>query len=313
MTRDNLEAALAAVACQVVPDGRLVQYAPLSGGVSAQVYELAIAAPAGDVTRVVLRRPGGARPKANEEGATVREFRLLEALARAGLPVPEPLMLDATGELFPSPFYVMRYIEGSMDVDEARLEAAIDQMADHLACLHRLDPETLDLPALARREDPVEGALQFVPKTAEWVPVRRVLSAYTVGLHAESLLHGDYWPGNMLWRDGELAALIDWDDAAIGPAVSDLACSRCEINAMYGQKAMQRFTAVYLAALGRDVADLALWDVYVGSAALTVMHEWGLPAESEATRRERTTAFVTRAVHELMVADTPSRSRKQST
>jgi aminoglycoside phosphotransferase (APT) family kinase protein len=34
--------------------------------------------------------------------------------------------------------------------------------------------------------------------------------------NASVLLHGDFWPGNTLWKDGQLVAIIDWEDAASG-------------------------------------------------------------------------------------------------
>jgi aminoglycoside phosphotransferase (APT) family kinase protein len=37
------------------------------------------------------------------------------------------------------------------------------------------------------------------------------------------LLHGDFWPGNALWRDGALVAILDWEDAAIGDPLADVA------------------------------------------------------------------------------------------
>jgi hypothetical protein len=52
-----------------------------------------------------------------------------------------------------------------------------------------------------------------------------------------------------------------------------------------------------------DLADLALWDLYVGSAALHSMHAWGLAPEVEAQRRQRTLGFVARASHQLLAAD----------
>jgi aminoglycoside phosphotransferase (APT) family kinase protein len=36
-----------------------------------------------------------------------------------------------------------------------------------------------------------------------------------------SLLHGDYWPDNTLWRDGRLVCVIDWEDAALGDPLAD--------------------------------------------------------------------------------------------
>jgi len=37
-----------------------------------------------------------------------------------------------------------------------------------------------------------------------------------------TLLHGDYWPGNILIETNSKVTIYDWEDAAIGPAVLDL-------------------------------------------------------------------------------------------
>jgi aminoglycoside phosphotransferase (APT) family kinase protein len=35
-------------------------------------------------------------------------------------------------------------------------------------------------------------------------------------LNPSVLLHGDYWPGNILWRDGTIEAVVDWEEAQFG-------------------------------------------------------------------------------------------------
>jgi thiamine kinase-like enzyme len=55
---------------------------------------------------------------------------------------------------------------------------------------------------------------------------------------------------------------MDWEDAAIGTAVSDVACARAELMVMYGEAAMAQFMSRYLAGSGIAVDDLLLWDVY---------------------------------------------------
>ena len=59
------------------------------------------------------------------------------------------------------------------------------------------------------------------------------------------LLHGDFWPGNILWRYGQLVAVIDWEDAALGDPLADVANSRLEILWAFGIDAMQSFTHYY--------------------------------------------------------------------
>jgi len=34
--------------------------------------------------------------------------------------------------------------------------------------------------------------------------------------NAPVLVHGDFWPGNILWQQNQLAGVIDWEDAMLG-------------------------------------------------------------------------------------------------
>ena len=77
------------------------------------------------------------------------------------------------------------------------------------------------------------------------------------------LLHGDYWPGNVLWKDGALAAVIDWEDAARGDPLGDLANARLELLFFFGPDAPADFTRRYLAASPIDTTDLPSWDLAV--------------------------------------------------
>jgi aminoglycoside phosphotransferase (APT) family kinase protein len=59
------------------------------------------------------------------------------------------------------------------------------------------------------------------------------------------LLHGDYWPGNVLWHDGKIVAVIDWEDARLGDPLIDLAMSRLDLVWICGIYAMHMFTEQY--------------------------------------------------------------------
>jgi aminoglycoside phosphotransferase (APT) family kinase protein len=50
-------------------------------------------------------------------------------------------------------------------------------------------------------------------------------------------LHGDYWPGNLLWNDGKLAAVLDWEDAERGDPLADIALARLDICWAFGDAA----------------------------------------------------------------------------
>lgn len=82
-------------------------------------------------------------------------------------------------------------------------------------------------------------------------------------------LHGDFWPGNVLWQDGRLAAVIDWEDACCSDPPSDLAISRLDLLWIWGLEAMDTFSADYLARTAIDTTHLPYWDLW---AALRLAH-----------------------------------------
>jgi aminoglycoside phosphotransferase (APT) family kinase protein len=101
-----------------------------------------------------------------------------------------------------------------------------------------------------------------------WPPVRR---------NEAVLLHGDFWPGNTLWRDGELVGVIDWEDAAVGDPIADLANGRLEISMFLGEGAMREFTQHYQCLMGSlDYASLPCWDLCAALRPAGKLSSWGL-------------------------------------
>ena len=55
-------------------------------------------------------------------------------------------------------------------------------------------------------------------------------------------MHGDFWPENVVWNGAAIAGIIDWEDAAVGDPLSDVATARVELRYKFGAPSMQRFT-----------------------------------------------------------------------
>jgi aminoglycoside phosphotransferase (APT) family kinase protein len=298
-------AALAAVARRIVDGGRLLRWWPLSGGTSAIMRALEIRGDDGEVRRLVVRRHASSDWKSLSSNVTATEFGLLEALHAIGFEVPEPCSLDDSGELLPSPYYVMKLVEGTTELNEAAVPDAMRQMADFLARLHALPIEHSALPALPEREDPRTELAAYLPTGEPWDRLADALADKPTRARPRALLHGDFWPGNVLWSAGRIAAVIDWEDTALGDPLSDLACARVELLCQHGEAAMHAFTERYLAAVPPPIVDpeaLLLWEVYVSAAALASMANWGLEPDVEAHRRASTRRFMERACQELLAA-----------
>jgi aminoglycoside phosphotransferase (APT) family kinase protein len=259
---------------RVAPGATLARTWALRGGVSAHVHALELLHPDGRREQLVVRRHG-ALAKGHRLEVAADEFRLLQRLHAAGLAVAEPRWLDADGEIFGTPCLVLAFVEGSTELPAD----AVAQMAAWLAHLHAQDPHALGVGFLPRRVDPADEGGEALP--ARPVPLAR-----------PSLLHGDFWPGNLLWRDGRIAAVLDWEDAAVGDPMSDVAGCRQELLWRLGEEAMEAFTRAYEGLAAVDRRGLAVWERFVATAALQHMGQWGLEPAQEAEMRRRSQAFL---------------------
>lgn len=269
--------------------GELLRHWTLHGGVSARVVALELVYPNERVRCVVVRQHGATNWKRAEPEVTTNEYALLHALADAGLRVPRPLMLDVSGEVLPGGFVVLPFVDSSPQAPA--IDIVVERMASLLVQLHAQDVEALDVALLLpRRDDQVQGALEYLP--TDFHHVRRVLedsATERASGDADVVLHGDFWPGNILWREQAIIAVIDWEDAAVGDRLADVAGCRVELLWHHGQAASEGFVEHYARLSGRalDAVRLATWELYVASAGLAYMDRWGLDATVEATMRAR--------------------------
>ena len=297
-------AAFARLAQRLYPDGALLRVWPLAGGVSAQMTALAIDAGDGSVHKLIVRQHGPADRARNPEIAR-DEFRLLAALHAAGLPVPAPVDLDTTGEFFTTPAIVIEYIEGATDFAPADLGDYLRQFAAQLAQIHRVDLAAFDLaflPQLAENWANIIGARpERLDESLEEGRIRDALvAAWPWPQHNPTgLLHGDFWPGNILWRDGRLVGVVDWEDAALGDPLADLAITRLDVLWALGMEATRRVTDLYALRMGIDLINLPYWDLCAALRPAGRLGDWAADAAAEARMRERHRLFVAQAFARL--------------
>lgn len=299
----NIDEGFAGLSAALNPQAQLLEVVPLTGGVSADVQALTLRDADGQIIKVVVRQHPDRTFKDRSADLVRLEYELLAALSAAGVPVPEPLMLEVSGELVPSPALVMTYVEGTAEIGHDDLPAQMEKMAQVLCAIHDLPASKL--PALPERLNPLPELFEFLPEGTIWQALREYLAEANWSAYQgrPALLHGDFWPQNLLWRDGELVAVLDWEDAAIGDPMADVAGARVELGWTYGEQAVAEFTRAYDRRRPLDRRRLNLWEVYVATAAAHFMHEWGLCAAQEAHMRSNAEVFARRAAQQLMAAD----------
>lgn len=270
---DNLQK----LAERIAPGSRIMSYRSLTGGVSAQVIAIELALSDGQTLPLVVRLHGDADRQGNPAVATC-EFKLLEALQATPVPAPKPYFLDPTGTIWPQPCIAIKYIPGETVFEATRFPNLIHQLAQTLAHIHRLDPAKVDLSFLPRTEPRLPEQPEGPQVSPEAILGWQALAA-AWPLPAENpptLLHGDFWPGNILWRDGQLVGVVDWEDARLGDPLQDLANSRLELLWAYGWKIMEDFTQHYLALAGIASRQLPHWDLWAALRTLGRLSGWGL-------------------------------------
>jgi aminoglycoside phosphotransferase (APT) family kinase protein len=230
--------------------------------------------------------------------------------------VPTPRLLDEAGTILGTPCSVLDYVDGAplvgADADGAR--SAGRTFAAHLASVHRLDAGAvaaagIDLP---RRADAVDRSLADPPADLDHRlregAIREVLRRRPPRRYEgpPRLLHGDFWPGNVIWRGDDIVAVIDWEDAALGDPLADVATTRLDLAWGFGPEATAAFTDHYLSLMPVDPTDLPIWDLLAALRPAGSLAAWaadwadfGRPDVTEQAMRAAHTRFVDEALAAL--------------
>ncbi len=282
------------------PRARLKSHRSLPGGYSADVTVLEVEAGDGTLRKLIHRLHGAVDLQQNPNVAA-DEFRVLQLTHAAGLATPAPVYLDATDPLFPSPSLVLEYAEGKTDLKPGDSAEYVTQMARELARIHRMDTAGRDLSFLLRVEDDCASAIGKPPETPGVTAGERELIEMLAPCwpllrnNTPVVLHGDYWPGNTLWQDGRLTAIIDWEDTRRGDPLFDVSNARFEILMLFGAEIMDLFTRHYESLNPVDSGCLPWWDVYTAFRVVNKLDFLATAARDESLIRADHCWFVEQA------------------
>ena len=268
----------------------------LGGGLGSATHLLT----AGDGQRLVLKRyPAG-------RDLPALEWECLVFAHRHGLPAPAPLALDQDGDWFGTPSLAISVVPGRPDLAPNDAARYVDDVVDALVRIHTTP--TGDASRALRRphaadtwappEDGIPDGL-LGPALAG-----RVVAAITDHIAradrggAPILNHGDFHPGNLLWRRGRRSGVVDWSHARLGPRWWELAYFRMELGVLTDRRHVARMLRRYEAATGLPSGDQPVWDL----VCLYNGHRWGaywLAGYREQGRRDLTLATMRRRLDRL--------------
>jgi aminoglycoside phosphotransferase (APT) family kinase protein len=218
----------------VLPGSGPVALDQIAGGHSNPTYFMDFGG-----ERYVLRKqpPGKLLPSAH---AIDREFRVINALAGTGVPVPATPHYCEDREIIGTPFYIMERLDGRVFHDNSLPElspadrgALFEAMNDTLAKLHSVDIEAVGLSDYGRQggffdrqiarwtkqyEAGKTREIEEIPQLAAWLAANKPSDDET------TLVHGDYRLGNLIIHPTkpEVLGVLDWELSTLGHPLSDL-------------------------------------------------------------------------------------------
>ncbi|MCJ7522585.1 MAG: phosphotransferase family protein [Dehalococcoidia bacterium] len=179
-----------------------------------------------------------------------REYETMKSLQDSDVPVPRLFWLETDESVLGAPFYVMEKVDGEVldpqqfgDEPGGPLYKASPEGRHRMCCqgieimarINTVDCADIGLSYAGAPEssaDAIDKQMSFYRRMADWAEVqpRSLLDGAFEWFDKNrfepghmSLCWGDARLGNLLYRDGEIAAVIDWDMSHIGIAETDLA------------------------------------------------------------------------------------------
>jgi aminoglycoside phosphotransferase (APT) family kinase protein len=191
-------------------------------------------------TVYVLRRPPLGHVLATAHDMA-REHRIMSAVGKTNVPVPEMLGLCTDQSVNGASFYVMSYVTGTVLDSAAKAELlplelrrpTAEHLIDVLADLHSADIDAIGLGDLARRDGYIERQLKRwagqweSSKTRELAAIDEVVAALRERVPSQtdvSIAHGDYRFGNCLVdvEHGSVVGVLDWELCTLGDPLADV-------------------------------------------------------------------------------------------
>ena len=248
---------------QWAPDVRVHNFTRLGDGVSAHVYGVEYSTSRG-------RQRAALRLVAAPVNLCLRESMVLNRLQSAGLPVPRCYgVKESAGK---GCAMLLDWLPGHPVGRPQDVHTYVEQLAELLVSIHQAT-----LPSgLPKFRTVLNRTLRHAAEMPELAAVLQAIKEYPEVGGEVVLLHGDFWPGNLLFQRKVLTGVVDWSDACTGPAAADVANARMELAWVWGMDAMLQFTELYFAKAPIKASHLAYWDLVASLKPAMRAPYWGL-------------------------------------
>ena len=206
-----------------------------TGGQSNPTFRLS----AGGRRYVMRAKPAPAAKLLPSAHAVDREFRVISALADAGIPVARAYCLCEDESVIGRAFYVMDYVEGRVFWDQSLpgmtpsgRAALYDEMNRVIAALHRVDYQAAGLADYGKPGNYLARQIgrwtkQYQASETETIEAMNRLIAWLPQnippADETAIVHGDYRMDNLIFHPSEprILAVLDWELSTLGNPLAD--------------------------------------------------------------------------------------------
>lgn len=270
------------------------------------------------------------------EPSAAFQAAMMRSVGRTGrVPVPEVILEEQDASVLGAPFFLMKRVEGRIPPDRpcwheggwtAELVASdrtrlYDNGLRALVALHSIDPDDgFEFLARPGEGDALGAYLDHVCAWYDWSKsslvsgpdvVMAALEYVRAGRPADGgrvcVTWGDARVGNLIFdEDLEVAAVLDWEGAALGPAGIDVGwwlmfeqffCEAAGVARLDGVADREGTIARYEELAGRKIDEIRYYEILAGLVFALINNRLAHLAITEyGAPRDRATAFVDRNV-----------------
>jgi aminoglycoside phosphotransferase (APT) family kinase protein len=307
---------------------RVVNLMRIPGGSSRETYSFDVEWTENGARKTIptigRRDPIGGLLKSERE----REYKVVDAMYRAGMKIPKPLFLELDPAVLERPFVITHRMPGrtatgapaAAEPEPLRRKLA-DELMTEMARLHQLDwralkmewlgvPRDLAEPARAQTKhwfdlyhhDRMNEAWPIVDAAFAW------LKANPVVADRVAIVRGDFRAGNFLFDDTGLNTMLDWEMTHLGDPLEDLGWSTMRLwghgNLAGGLIDREEYIALYAQKSGAAVDRKRLFFYQVlGNAKMAVICHTGIRDFAEGRTSDPTIVMLRNMVLPILLED----------
>jgi aminoglycoside phosphotransferase (APT) family kinase protein len=212
-----------------------LQIEQFKGGQSNPTFMLT----AGSQRYVLRTKPAPAAKLLPSAHAIEREFRVMDALSKAGFPAARQYALCEDEEVIGRAFYIMEFMDGRVlwdqsmpNMSNAERAAHYDEMNRVIAQLHTIDYKAIGLETYGKPGNYFGRQIdrwtrQYKASETEHIPAMEHLiewlPQHIPAGEQTTIVHGDYRLDNMIFHPTEprILAVLDWELSTLGHPLAD--------------------------------------------------------------------------------------------